>query len=57
MKMRRLKLFKDENAKRRKVLADLSLDRETLQNVLRRRPWDLLARTSWSTRLGGNGMS
>ena len=35
--MRRLKQLEDENAKLRKVVADLSPDKEMLQGVLRRR--------------------
>ena len=35
--MRRLKLLEDENAKHRKLVADLSLDREMLQDVIRRK--------------------
>jgi putative transposase len=35
--MRRLKQLEDENAKLRKVLADLSLDKEMLQDVPRRK--------------------
>ena len=35
--MRRLKQLEDENAKLRKLVADLSLDREMLQDVIRRR--------------------
>jgi putative transposase len=35
--MRRLKQFEDENAKLRKVVADLSLDKEMLQDALRRK--------------------
>jgi putative transposase len=37
MEMRRLKQLEDENAKLRKVVADLSLDKEMLQDVLRRK--------------------
>ena len=33
--MRRLKLLEDENAKLRKVVGDLSLDKEMLQDVIR----------------------
>ena len=33
--MQRLKLLEDENAKLRKLVADLSLDREMLQDVIR----------------------
>ena len=35
--MRRLKQLEDENAKLRKVVADLALDKEMLQDVLRRK--------------------
>jgi putative transposase len=35
--MRRLKQFEDENSKLRKVVADLSLDKEMLQDALRRK--------------------
>lgn len=35
--MRRLKLLEDENAKLKKLVADLSLDKEMLQDVLRRK--------------------
>ena len=35
--MRRLKLLEDESAKLRKLVADLSLDREMLQDVIRRK--------------------
>ena len=33
--MRRLKQLEDENGKLRKLVADLSLDREMLQDVIR----------------------
>jgi putative transposase len=33
--MRRLKQLEDENAKLKKIVADLSLDREMLQDVIR----------------------
>ena len=35
--MRRLKQLEDENAKLRKVVANLSLDREMLQDAIRRK--------------------
>ena len=35
--MRRLKLLEDENGKLRKLVADLSLDKEMLQDVIRRK--------------------
>ena len=34
--MRRLKQLEDENTKLRKLVADLALDREMLQKVIRR---------------------
>ena len=37
--MRRLKQLEDENNKLRKVVADLSLDKEMLQDALRRNVW------------------
>jgi putative transposase len=35
--MRRLKQLEDENARLRKLVADLSLDKEMLQDVVRRK--------------------
>ena len=35
--MRRLKQLEDENARLRKVVADLSLDKEMLQDAIRRK--------------------
>ena len=35
--MRRLKQLEDENAKLRRLVADLSLDRELLQDIVRRK--------------------
>ena len=37
--MRRLKQLEDENGKLKKLVADLSLDREMLQDVIRRKLW------------------
>ena len=37
MQPRRLKQLEDENAKLKKIVADLSLDREMLQDVIRRK--------------------
>jgi len=36
--MRRLKQLEDENGKLRKLVGDLSLDKEMLQDVIRREP-------------------
>ena len=35
--MRRLKALEDENGRLKKIVADLTLDREMLQDVIRRR--------------------
>ena len=35
--MRRLKQLEDENAKLKRIVADLSLDKEMLQDVIRRK--------------------
>jgi putative transposase len=35
--MRQLKQLEDENARLKKIVADLSLDREMLQDVIRRK--------------------
>jgi putative transposase len=35
--MRRLKVLEDENARLKKLVAELSLDREMLQDVVRRK--------------------
>jgi putative transposase len=35
--MRRLKQLEDENAKLKKIVADLSLDREMLEDIIRRK--------------------
>lgn len=36
--MRRLKALEDENSRLKKIVADLTLDREMLQDVIRRKP-------------------
>ncbi|WP_439331028.1 transposase [Mesorhizobium carmichaelinearum] len=35
--MRRLKALEDENGRRKKIVADLTLDREILQDIIRRK--------------------
>jgi putative transposase len=37
--MRRLKQLEDENGKLKKLVAELSLDREMLQDIIRRNVW------------------
>ena len=54
--MRRLKQLEDENAKLKKIVADLSLDREMLQDVIRRKLKGLLVSASWRRRFVVNGM-
>jgi hypothetical protein len=54
--MQRLKLLEDENAKLRKIVADLSLDRKMLQDVIRRKLYGLLGSASCSVRFVRNGM-
>jgi putative transposase len=48
---RRLKQLEDENGKLRKLVADLSLDREMLQDVIRRKIYGLVASASSSKRV------
>jgi putative transposase len=45
--MKRLKQLEDENGKLRKLVADLSLDKEMLQDVIRRKLLGLVANASW----------
>ena len=45
--MWRLKQLEDENTKLRKVVADLSLDKEMLQDVIRRKLCGLPGSASW----------
>ena len=53
--MKRLKQLEDENGRLRKLVADLSLDREMLQDVIRRKLWGLVASASWWTGVGVTG--
>lgn len=41
--MRRLKALEDENSRLKKIVADLTLDREMLQDVIRRNVWSALS--------------
>jgi putative transposase len=41
--MRRLKALEDENSRLKKIVADLTLDREMLQDVIRRNVWSTLS--------------
>jgi putative transposase len=54
--MRRLKQLEDENAKLKKIVADLALDREMLQDVIRRNLYGLLASASGWTGCVASGV-
>ncbi|SCY80237.1 putative transposase [Rhizobium sp. NFACC06-2] len=41
--MKKLEQFEDENARLKKIVADLTLDREMLQDVIRRNVWSALS--------------
>ena len=41
--MKKLKQLEDENARLKKIVADLTLDREMLQDVIRRNVWSALS--------------
>ena len=47
--MRRLKALEDENTRLKKIVADLTLDREMLQDVIRRIVWSALPLQGSST--------
>lgn len=46
--MRRLKALEDENSRLKKIVANLTLDREMLQDVIRRKLGGLPAHGNWS---------
>ena len=47
--MRRLRELEDENSRLKKIVADLTLDREMLQDVIKRKLWGRIGSASWST--------
>ncbi|MGY2843647.1 hypothetical protein ACVIWU_006476 [Bradyrhizobium sp. USDA 4509] len=53
--MRRLKQLEQENGRLKKLVADLSLDKEVLQDVIRRKLGSLAGSASWSTRSVASG--
>lgn len=53
--MRRLKQLEDENRKLKRTVANLSLDKEMLEDALRRKLWSLSGSASWLTRCGAPG--
>ncbi len=55
--IRRLKQLEEENGKLKKLVADLSLDKEMLQDVIRRKLSSLAGSASWSTRSVASGRS
>lgn len=50
--MKRLRELEDENSRLKKIVADLSLDKEMLQDVLKRKLRSLLGGEPWSMRSG-----
>ena len=53
--MKRLKQLEEENGKLKKIVADLSLDKAMLQDVLSRKIRGLVVVGSWWTRCAGHG--
>ena len=54
--MLRLKQLEDEKGKLRKLVADLSLDKEILQDVIRRKLCGPIANASWQRSFVWNGV-
>jgi putative transposase len=46
--LRKLRQLEEENAKLKKLVADLSLDKAMLQDVLAKKPWRLVVVENWS---------
>ena len=44
--LRRLRQLEEENSKLKKIVADLSLDKQMLQDVLKKKLWERLRRES-----------
>ena len=55
--MRRLRELEHENARLKKIVADLSLDKEMLQDVIKRKLGGLAGRGRWSMRCDRSGRS
>src|SRR5205814_7876273 len=55
--MKRLKQLEEENQRLKKLVADLSLDKEMLQDVIRRKICGLPGSGSWSMRYAAYGRS
>ena len=53
--MKRLRQLDEENNKLKKIVADLSLDKEMLQDVIRRKLWSLPGSVRWLMRSAGLG--
>jgi putative transposase len=50
-----LRQLEEENGKLKKLVADLSLDKAMLQDVIRRKIWSLLGSGKWSITRGQHG--
>ena len=55
--MRRLKQLEDENRRLKSIVADLSLDKEMLQDVIKRKLCGLLSIVSWLIVCGMSGIN
>jgi putative transposase len=55
--MKRLRELEEENARLKKIVADLSLDKAMLQDVIKRKLYGLSGGGRWSTRYGRTGRS
>lgn len=53
--MKRLRQLEEENARLKRIVADLSLDKEMLQDVIKRKLRDLPASGRWSIMCGRHG--
>jgi putative transposase len=48
--MKRMRELEEENNRLKRIVADLSLDRAMLQDVIKRKLWGLRASASWLRR-------
>tara|TARA_R110001606_G_scaffold79257_1_gene183097 strand:+ start:11727 stop:12221 length:495 start_codon:yes stop_codon:yes gene_type:complete len=53
--MKRLRELEEENSRLKRIVADLTLDREMLQDVIKRKLLGLIASASWSARCAMTG--
>jgi len=53
--MKRLRQLEEENSRLKRIVADLSLDKGMLQDIVRRKLQGLVGGASWSTSCGRSG--